>query len=350
MAFCLSSAKAAAIDTNGFRLVVELRDGSKLVGKAGNENYQFRSDVLGEMKLPLERIRSIECQPGTTSIKLTTSNGDVLSAQFAMKEIRIEAAFGNVRLPANLLKQIQVSPVGGPSKNHSGLVALWSGEGNGSDLAGGNNATLMDVSFADGKTGRAFVFNGQTSQITVPASASLAVSNLTFEGWIFSTDPGRPRPIIEYGGSGQNVGISLWLNTQGGTSLLPGALYACVRDQSRAGFNFIEVKSTPGIVPLNQWTHVAFTFDAETRAGILYCNGIQVGAATSPGMLVPQGFMPVNLGYRDANSNDIMQGYRFAGLLDEIAIYNRPLSAEEIRNTVVEGNHGEPLSPPAPKM
>jgi hypothetical protein len=28
--------------------------------QAGDENYQFRSDVLGEMKLPLERIRSME--------------------------------------------------------------------------------------------------------------------------------------------------------------------------------------------------------------------------------------------------------------------------------------------------
>jgi hypothetical protein len=37
-----------------------LQDGSKLIGQAGDENYQFRPDVLGEMKLPLERIRSME--------------------------------------------------------------------------------------------------------------------------------------------------------------------------------------------------------------------------------------------------------------------------------------------------
>lgn len=118
---------AEAADTNqlaGFRLIVELQDGSKIIGKADDENYQFHSDVLGEMKLSLERIRSIECQTKTNSVKLTTSSGDVLSAQFGMKEIRIETTFGNIRLPASLLKGIQVSPMVRLSKSRPGLIAI----------------------------------------------------------------------------------------------------------------------------------------------------------------------------------------------------------------------------------
>ncbi len=41
--------------------MLELHDGSKIIGKNGDDNFQFRSDILGEMKLPLERIRSITC-------------------------------------------------------------------------------------------------------------------------------------------------------------------------------------------------------------------------------------------------------------------------------------------------
>src|SRR5476649_1789963 len=37
-----------------------------------------------------------------------------------------------------------------------GLVAFWSGDGNGSDLVGGNKMELTDISFADGKVGQAF--------------------------------------------------------------------------------------------------------------------------------------------------------------------------------------------------
>lgn len=86
-----------------------------------------------------------------------------LSAQFATKEIRLEAALGNVKLPAYLLKRIQISEMGSSPGARSGLVGHWSAEDDGQDSAGENNATLTDVSFADGKVGKAFVFNGETS-------------------------------------------------------------------------------------------------------------------------------------------------------------------------------------------
>ena len=38
----------------------------------------------------------------------------------------------------------------------------------------------------------------------------------------------------------------------------------------------------------------------------------------------------------------------FNGLMDEISIYNRPLSDEEIENIAKEQNHGEPLPTPTP--
>jgi hypothetical protein len=75
-----------------------------------------------------------------------------------------------------------------------------------------------------------------------------------------------------------------------------------------------------------------------------------VGFSTSSAPLAPQSFCPVNLGYRDVNSLDILRGYRFAGLLDEIAIYNRALSAEEIKAIGMEENNGEPLPPPTPNI
>ena len=106
----------------------------------------------------------------------------------------------------------------------AGLVGLWSGENGGNDSVGGNKATLTDIAFAEGKVGRAFVFNGETSQITVPASKSLAVSNLTLAAWIFPTDLNSLRPIIDYGGARRTANIQLWINTTGGISVNPGGL------------------------------------------------------------------------------------------------------------------------------
>jgi hypothetical protein len=94
----LQAAPAATNKPTGFRLTVELRDGSRIIGKSGDNAFKFRSDVLGDMKLPLDRVRSVECQAKTNSAKLTTSSGDTLAVQFAMKEIRIETSYGDVKL------------------------------------------------------------------------------------------------------------------------------------------------------------------------------------------------------------------------------------------------------------
>ena len=126
------SIKAAPVPTNqpaGFRLIIELQDGSKIIGKNGDDNFQFRSDVLGEIKLPLERIRSIACQPKTNSVQLVTVNRDTLTAQFVTKVVRVETAFGNFKLPVNLIRRLTVSPAGKPGQMREGLVALWPGEG-----------------------------------------------------------------------------------------------------------------------------------------------------------------------------------------------------------------------------
>ncbi|HUZ06094.1 MAG TPA: hypothetical protein VMV89_01255, partial [Candidatus Paceibacterota bacterium] len=40
----------------------------------------------------------------------------------------------------------------------SGLIGMWSGNGNGHNSVGGNNALLTDIVFAKGKTGQAFLF------------------------------------------------------------------------------------------------------------------------------------------------------------------------------------------------
>src|ERR1017187_5932455 len=93
LVFSFHRAPAAPAATNqpvGFRLIIELQDGSKIIGKNGDDNFQFRSEVLGEIKLPMERIRSIECQPKTNSVQLTTVNGDTLTAQFVTKVVRVE--------------------------------------------------------------------------------------------------------------------------------------------------------------------------------------------------------------------------------------------------------------------
>jgi len=179
--FSFHRAPAAPSDTNqpaGLRLIVELRDGSKIIGKNGDANLQFRSEVLGEMKLPIERIRSIACQSKTNLVQLTITNGDTLTVQFVSKVVRVEAAFGNFKLPVNLIKHVQVSPTGKRVQTQPGMVALWSGEGDGNDPVGGHNGVLEGgIDFAPGKIGEAFLFNNENADIKIPSSPALDVGS-----------------------------------------------------------------------------------------------------------------------------------------------------------------------------
>jgi len=52
--------------------------------------------------------------------------------------------------------------------------------------------------------------------------------------------------------------------------------------------------------------------------------------------------------HRDTTQGNWSSNRSFAGLMDELAIYNRALTASEIKEICMEENHGEPLPLPAP--
>jgi hypothetical protein len=87
----------------------------------------------------------------------------------------------------------------------------------------------------------------------------------------------------------------------------------------------------PGSLPLNAWSYLTGTYDGATLR--MYVNGTLVASqAYSGGMLAANG--PLQFG-----GNSIWGEY-FSGLIDEVRIYNRPLSAAEIQtdmNTPVGG-------------
>ena len=84
-----------------------------------------------------------------------------------------------------------------------------------------------------------------------------------------------------------------------------------------------QAANTATELPFGEWNHVAATYDTNVGA-LVYLNG--VGDASNPdtGGIVTND-MPLLLG-----DNPEAAGRFFDGMLDEIKIYNRALSAEEI--------------------
>lgn len=240
------------------------------------------------------------------------------------------ALMSNVALLAPRAVHAQCSPP------PSGIVAWWPGNGNALDIVGGNNATLVGgVTYTNGEVGLAFNLDGTSGYAVAPASASLNVgqsSGLTIEGWI---DPASltEQPIVEWNNGSSYPGAHLWISVPG-VGNGPGCLYANVVDTSGANHYFA---SPAGLVVTNAFQHVAMTYDKNSGNAVLYYNGAAV-AQQNLGVFTPQTGYNLYLGDRPGGATPVVS---FGGLLDEISIYSRALSAGEITNIFAAGSAGK---------
>jgi hypothetical protein len=151
----LWACSAQAASTNILQISAELQDGSRVIGRSGDDKIKFHSEILGEISLPLNSIASIESQPKTTQVKLATSEGDILSVRFAVKEIHLETSFGKVNLAVDSIRHLTVSKIGPSVNARDGVVALWSADGDARDRIGNCDGQLINgARFAPGKVGR----------------------------------------------------------------------------------------------------------------------------------------------------------------------------------------------------
>ena len=239
-------------------------------------------------------------------------DGDVLAVQFSRDKFPVTTRFGKVELASDMVKRMAVSAmVGG---HPAGLVALWSGEGNGEDTVGGNTAILNDITFTDGQVGQAFCFNGSSSSIRIPAAPALdlggADGSLPITAWIKPSDVEGLHPILQWSDA---ANLNLWIGIRPSEN---GLLRGDVGESTRNHF----ICSRPDTLTAGNFQHIAFTYDKAQGTGTLYVNGVvvaqrqlgtQLTAFTKGDLLISQ---------RDDHPGNWSTGRCFAGLMDEVAL------------------------------
>lgn len=249
--------------------------------------------------------------------------------RFKMSLTLVLAAVSVLVCAASAARAQGVPPLPGPgcATQPSGAVAWYPGNGTAEDVQGGNHGTLRgSATFTQGKVGQAFLFDGGDGDIRVPASDALNVGagdGLTVELWINPSDRDPWRPLVEWNnGGGDGDGVHFWINVlfggeNGGRGR--GALYANLIDTS-GGSHYIGTDADTLVS--NTFQHVALTYDKGTGVARIFRNGVEVKSVSfTP--FTPQTSHNLYLGSR-LNS-------KFAGLMDEVGIYNRALSGGEIR-------------------
>jgi fibronectin type 3 domain-containing protein len=200
--------------------------------------------------------------------------------------------------------------IAAPARAATGLVAAYSmDQGSGTalpDVSGtGNNGTITGATWTTaGRFGSALSFNGNGNLVTVPDSNSLDLSvGMTLEAWV--------RPDL---GSWRTAILK---ERPGG---LAYAMYAST-DTNRPSTEInVDVRGTAAL-PTATWSHLAATYDGATMR--LYVNGTQVASRAAAGTI------PISSGALRIGGNTLWGEY-FSGLIDEVRIYNRALTAAEI--------------------
>jgi hypothetical protein len=189
------------------------------------------------------------------------------------------------------------------------------------------NATVEGTfSSVSGVNGNAVDFSG-AGYTVVPASILNGAPAVTVATWVKLHSNPLEQHIFDFGADTER---SLALTTSSSTdSRGPG--YSALRVVM--GSNRLE--ATGSSSPLETWTHWAVTVDGTTST--LYVNGQLIATAASSTRLVPKdpGLVASDFIARSTSSRAPF----LDGAIDDFQIYNRALSAEEIRR--VAGIAGE---------
>ncbi len=303
------------------------------VGASGTPplNYQWTfagNDVPGATASTLTLTSAQTNEAGTYAVVVSNSVARVASSN----------ALLTVKLP------VSCTPAA------AGLVSWWPGEGDATDIVSGNNGTVINsLVYAPGMVGEAFDHTLTNGAVIVPAASNLAVQSFTIECWINPIDMTTPRPILEYGNPGELSSLHLWYNIAPGIQGVPGALYGMVRDGTDPN-DYVDLASAGGALAPNQWSHIAFTFDASGQSAQLFVNGVAVASKTFATPIHPKTAVAVNLGYRPVGSVDLWGGRRHLGRLDEVSVYDRALSTAEIQAIYAAASAGKCTTAVSPSI
>ena len=264
--------------------------------------------------------------PGATGPSLSLTN--VSSANLGLYAVTVTNAYGSVT-SSNATLTVYTPPCVTITNSP---VSWWRAEGDATDAVGSNGGTLVGgATFAPGKVGQAFKFNGTSQYVNVPTSPALNFStNMTAEAWVYPTSvAGVTGPIIKKAGegSGQSDGYTIEVAPS-------GVVYFAV---CLANAGWVSVGAN---LPFNQWDHVAGVFNGTTL--IIYVNGVASNPISAQGTILPSG-NDLQLGHDPSNASRF-----FGGLVDEAAVYSTALSPAQVSAIYNAGVGGKcvPQNPP----
>ena len=238
----------------------------------------------------------------------------------------------SLTLLVGLAALVSMASPGGASAAPTGLVAAYDfNEGSGTTVAdasgNGNTGTITAATWAaTGKYGKALQFNGSSALVTVPDAPSLHLSSgMTLEAWVNPSAVNAIWRDVIYKG---NDNFYLEATSTNGSRPDAGMI---------AGGSYADASGTAAL-PANGWSYLTETYDGAALR--LYVNGTQVASTAHTGTIASS-TNPLQIG------GDSIYGQFFAGLIDEVRVYNVALTPAQIQaDQATPVNSGPDTQPP----
>jgi hypothetical protein len=310
--------------TNANGLVsIEIGSGTSPVGTIGSINWGNGTYFL-----------KTETDPTNGTNYTISGTSQLLSVPYALQSNCVSSSLSGDTLLVGCKKYLipGIKDLNAPPTLNNGLVAFYPFNGNANDESGNNNngvvngATLTSDRF--GVVNKAYNFNGNSHYISVNNSASLNPTSITISAWVkvlsAPTDENAGArsivskwvPISNCGGEGENYNFQFSkLNNNNVV-----ALATSLNSQLPTSLNSIVDLSNTNI-----WRHIVVVHDANNGQK-LYVNGVLINSNNVAGSLCAT----TNKLLIGADNNFNVINRFFSGVIDDIRIYNRSLTQEEI--------------------
>lgn len=222
----------------------------------------------------------------------------------------------------------------------SGRVAYWlmdSVSGTTTPGVPSDAALINGAALGAGRFSGGIALDGTNDYLQVPDHPALnfGTGSFTVALWFRPTTNDSKRLINKWDGPAQQ-GWLLDVHSGSGGASQPGALRFRIDDSTTsnaAADNLEVVRDVDLETRLNLWSHAAVVVNRSSAPGTVsvYFNGNLIGGAAS----LPSGFGSVtNTFALGVGTIPTALGRYFAGGVDEVALYNRALSLEEIRTLI----------------
>ena len=213
------------------------------------------------------------------------------------------------------------------------LAAWWKGENNAQDNSiSEHHGAVQNIAYEPGVVGKAFKFDGAASLIDLGSKAGT-----------FFADP-----------TGHSLSVSFWIKTGALTNAQGGALYILdsgAGTDGRRGFycntfqgdlncairqeNALYQASIKKSIPLNSWKLITITFDDNAKELKLYLDGAFSKSGTET-QISTETYASDGAIIGATNTKQLL----FKGLLDEISVWDRALTAAEVNSLFGAGTTG----------